>query len=331
MTIQTSRFRSSLFALVLGLAAAVPVLAQPAAQPGYPSRPIRLILPQTAGTGVDVVLRKAFEAMQPRMGQAFVVDYHPGSNQMAGAELCARAVPDGHTICALSVDPLALNPHIFAKLPYDPFKDFRPVTSLYYIVSGWFGKATLAANSIGELRALAVAKPGTLNWATLGPRTNTDLTRIWVGELWRTSFTGIPYKGGPPIMNAIVAGEVDVTTQGVYVGIELVKTGKAKLFAISASKRLRIFPNVPTLKELGMGEAPVPWWGMVVPAGTPDAIVTRLNSEIVRVFRDPKFAEFLEALATEANVGTPQAFAAMIKSEHQAFGQMVKRFNIKPE
>lgn len=301
------------------------------AQQPYPSKPIHLILPQTAGTGVDIVLRKAFETMQQRMGQPFIVDYHPGSNQMAGAELCARAAPDGHTICALSVDPLALNPHIFAKLPYDPFRDFKPVTSLYYIVSGWFGKATLAANSMGELRALAVAKPGTLNWATLGPRTNTDLTRIWVGELWKTSFAGIPYKGGPPIMTALVAGEIDFTTQGVYVGIDLVKTGKAKLLAVSASKRLPIFPNVPTLKEVGLGDAPAPWWGMVVPAGTPDAIVTRLNTEIVRVFRDPKFMEFLDSLATEGNVGTPQEFAAMMKSEYQVFGQMVKRFNITPE
>ena len=119
-------------------------------QQPYPSKPIHLILPQTAGTGVDIVLRKAFESMQQRMGQPFIVDYHPGSNQMAGAELCARAAPDGHTICALSVDPLALNPHIFAKLPYDPFKDYKPVTSLYYIVSGWFGKATLAANSMAN-------------------------------------------------------------------------------------------------------------------------------------------------------------------------------------
>ncbi len=97
------------------------------------------------------------------------------------------------------------------------------------------------------------------------------------------------------------------------------------------SKRLAIFPNVPTLKEVGLGDAPAPWWGLVVPAATPDAVVTRLNTEIVRVFRDAKFGEFLESLATEANVGTPQEFAAFIKAEHQAFGQMVKRFNIKPE
>ncbi|MFM9967023.1 MAG: Bug family tripartite tricarboxylate transporter substrate binding protein [Burkholderiales bacterium] len=322
-----SRVSSGFFAIVLGMGLCAAAIAQQA----YPSKPIRLILPQTAGTGVDVVLRKAFESIQPRIGQPFIVDYHPGSNQMVGAELCARAAPDGHTICALSVDPLALNPHIFAKLPYDPQKDFKPVTNLYYIVSGWFGKATLAASNIGELRALAVAKPGELNWATLGPRTNTDLTRIWVGEMWKTSFAGIPYKGGPPIMTALVAGEIDVTTQGVYVGIDLVKTGKAKLFAIAASKRLAIFPNVPTLKEVGLGDAPAPWWGMVVPAATPDAIVTRLNTEFVRVFRDQKFGEFLESLATEANVGTPQEFAAFIRSENQAFGQMIKRFNIKPE
>ena len=132
-------------------------------------------------------------------------------------------------------------------------------------------------------------------------------------------------------MTALVAGEIDFTTQGVYVGIDLVKTGKAKLLAVSASKRLPIFPNVPTLKEVGLGDAPAPWWGMVVPAGTPDAIVTRLNTEIVRVFRDPKFMEFLDSLATEGNVGTPQEFAAMMKSEYQVFGQMVKRFNIAPE
>ena len=317
----------SFLILLFGLAP----LAPASAQQGYPTKPIRVILPQSPGTGVDIILRKAFESIQPRMGQAFVVDYHPGSNQMTGSELCARATPDGHTLCALSVDPLALNPHIFAKLPYDPFRDFRPVTSLYFIVSGWFGKPTLAASTMEELRALAVAKPGALNWATLGPRTNTDLTRIWVGEAWKTSFAGIPYKGGPPIMNALVAGEVDFTVQGVYIGIELVKSGKAKLLALSSSKRIAMFPNVPTLKELGLGEAPVPWWGLLVPAGTPDAIVTRLNTEVVRVFRDPKFGEFLDSLVTESNVGTPQEFAALMKSEYQSFGQMIKRYNITPE
>ncbi len=295
---------------------------------GYPSKPIRLILPQTPATGIDLILRKANEAIQPRLGQPMVVAYHPGANQMVGAELCAKAAPDGYTLCSLSVDPLAVNPHIFFTLPYDPIRDFKPVTSLHYIVSGWFAKASLPANSIQELQALAVAKPGQLNWATLGPRTNTDITRIWLNEKWKTRIEGVPYKGGAPIMNALIAGEVDFTVQGVYMGIGLIKERKAKLLAVARSKRLAIFPDVPTLKELGLGDAPQPWWGLVMPAGTPDAVVRRINAEFVQTFRDPKFVEFLDSQATESNVGTPEQFAALIRTDYEKFGQMVKRFNI---
>jgi tripartite-type tricarboxylate transporter receptor subunit TctC len=245
---------------VLGMGASSGTLAQQA----YPSRPIRILLPQPPGAGVDIILRRAAEGIQPRLGQALLLDNRPGGNSVIAADLCAKAVPDGYTACSLNVDALATNPNLFLKLPYDPAKDLRPVTNLYTILGGVFAKMSLPANTARELQALAVAKPGALNFGTLGPNTINDMSRMWLADLWKTSFASIPYKGGPPIFTALVAGEIDLTYQGVYGGLGLLEARKIKLLAVSGSKRLAQFPDVPTLAEFGAGDLPSAsaWWGL---------------------------------------------------------------------
>jgi tripartite-type tricarboxylate transporter receptor subunit TctC len=294
----------------------------------WPSKPIRIYLPQPPGSGVDIILRKAFEEIQPRLGQVFVIENRPGGNSVVATEACAKAVPDGHTICVLNSDPIVSNPLLYAKLPYDADRDLRPITNLYYILTGVFVKSAVPVNTMQELQAYAKAKPGVLNTGTFGPRSSLDMSRLYLGDQWNTTIAGIPYPGGPQIFNALAAGDIDMAALGAYGGLSLIKSGKVKLLAVSGSARLPLFPNVPTLQELGLGEFPSgqSWWGLMGPAGLPDAVVQRLNTEFVRTFRDPKFAAFLADLITEPNVGTPEQFAALIKADRERVAKLVRQY-----
>lgn len=142
---------------------------------GFPSRPIRVLIPQTPGAGVDLIVRKAGEELAPRLGQPLVIDNQPAANSVVAADLCAHAAPDAQTLCVLNNDAVAINPYLFARLPYDAAKDFRPITNLYYILGALIIKASLPATNVREFQALAASRPGALNWATLGTNTSTDL------------------------------------------------------------------------------------------------------------------------------------------------------------
>jgi tripartite-type tricarboxylate transporter receptor subunit TctC len=312
------------------LAAAVMAAAvSGAGAQGYPAKPIRMLVPQTPGSGVDLILRRSSEDLRSRLGQPIVIENHPGANQVVAADMCAKAAPDGYTLCTVSMDTTSINPLLMSNLPYDP-KDLKPIVNLYTILGGLYTKPSLAATSAAELRSLAGAKRGSLNWAHLGHNTITDLSRLWLEDKWNVTFAGIPYKGGPQIFTALSSGEVDVTWQGVYGAIGLMKDRKVKLLAVSGSKRLPQYPDVPTLKELGLDELPSAssWWGVFGQAAMPQAVVTRINQEYVRVFREPKFVEFLDSLVTEGTTGTPEEFAAVIRRTDTMVTQLIKQFNI---
>jgi tripartite-type tricarboxylate transporter receptor subunit TctC len=314
--------------LALAVLAASSAFAQP-----YPSKPVRLYLPQPAGSAVDVVMRKAHEDIVPRMGQPLVIENRPGGNSVVAADACAKAAPDGHTLCVLNSDPVVSNPHLLKNLPYDPLKDFKPITSLYYITSGFFVKAAVPAKSAAELEALAKAKPDALNMGTFGPRSTLDQTRMYLNERWKTSIVGIPYPGGPQVLNALASGSIDTAVLGAYGGLALIKGGKVRLVAVSGSKRVHLFPDVPTFREIGMEDVPSgnSWWGLLGPAALPDPVVKRVNSEYVRTFRDQKFVAFLTDNITEPNVGTPEEFTAQIRTGYERVGRFAKQFNLQPE
>jgi tripartite-type tricarboxylate transporter receptor subunit TctC len=245
------------------------------------------------------------------------------------AEACARSAPDGYTWCVVSIDTMSVNPNIYSKLSYDPDKDFKPVTQLYWMVEGLMARLSLPASNVKELQDLAVAKPGTINFGTLGTGSTTDISRQWMSQLWKTEMVGVPYKGGPLIVTALLSGEIDIARNGVYNAISQIKAGKVKLLAIAGSRRSPLLPEVPTLNEVGLGEMPGrPWVGVVVPAGTPDAIVRRVNAELVTVYRSPKHAEFLAAQISEPVLSSPEEFGAFLTSDRERAAQMVKKFNV---
>lgn len=298
------------------------------AQP-YPSKPVRVIVAIAAGSLTDIVLRTAGRELLGSLGQPLIVDNRPGGNMMIAAEVCSKAAPDGYTFCLASNTAMSVNPHVFSKLPYDPEKDFKPVARLFYLIQALIAGASLPANSVSELRAFASARPGALNFGTLGEGTGPDIFRQWLSEHWKTSLVGIPYTGANLIMNALIAGDIQLSQIGPGPFSGQLKAGKVKLLAVDVSKRSRMFPDVPTYAEAGLeGFTERLWWGLFAPAGTPDAAVRRMYTEFVRLFREPNFVDYLENQFIEPAVIAPEELPAFLKEDRERAGAMVKRFNV---
>jgi tripartite-type tricarboxylate transporter receptor subunit TctC len=299
------------------------------AQETYPSKPMRLIIPIPAGAVTDVVLRAAAQELSTRMGQPMLADNRPGANMIIAAEACAKAPGDGYTLCIVSPDAMSFNPHTFNQLPYDVDRDFKPVANLFYLIEGLIASASLPANSVKELQALAVAKPGSIDFGTLGPGTGPDLFRQYLNRQWKTNIVGIPYKGGNFVVTALMAGEIHVSKTAVGNVSGQLSGGKVKILAVNSAKRSPLLPDVPAVDEVGLGGFTIRvWWGLVVPSATPDTIVRRLNGEFVKLFREPKFNDLLETRFLEPALGSVESFAAFVKADREAIGHIVKEFNI---
>ena len=315
-------------ALLLGALCLLTAVAA-LAQDSYPSKPVRLLVSDTPGSAPDVLARKVAPEVAARMGQPWVVENRPGGGHLITAEACAKAPPDGYTLCITNITMLTNNPLLAAKLPYDADRDFRPVTNLFYLVEGFFAKNALPIKNADDLRALALARPGSLNFATLGANTNTDIFIKWLNGYWKSQIAAIPYKGGSLIVGAVIAGEVDFAKIGASSTAGQIKAGKLKVLAFNSAKRLRLYPEVPTMDEVGLGGFDVrSWMGLSMPAGAPDAAVRRVNAEFVRVYREPGFNEFLEAQFLDSAVGTPEEFGAFLKADRERAAKLIKQFNI---
>jgi tripartite-type tricarboxylate transporter receptor subunit TctC len=310
------RARSLSRGLVYGVLAMGCTMAASAPAP-YPAKPIRLIVPIAAGSVTDVILRATSQELTGRLGQSIVIDNRAGASGIIGAEQCARATPDGYTICAVYTATTSANPYLFDKLPYDAQRDFAPVTNLYYVTGALVVHPALPASSIAELKSLATSRARALNFGTIGPGSYPELFLAWLNRQWGTSITAIPYKGGGPVAVALLGNEIQASAVGLGNFIPQVQAGQLRALAVSGSRRSRLLPAVPTMTEGGLSYPGHLWWGLAVPVATPATIVTRLNAEVVRLYREPRFVEFLENQAVEAAVGTPQEFAAFMQADRR--------------
>ncbi len=314
------------------LLAALLLPAAVAAQERYPAKPVRVIAAIAAGSLTDIVLRRAAADLAGALGQPLVIDNRPGANTVVGADACARAAPDGYTWCVLNRDTVSVIPHISLKPPYDADKDFRGVTALYHIVQGVVTPASLPAGSMKELEALAKAKPDALNFGTFGANSNPDIARKWLNEQWGVNIVGVPYKGANLILNALLAGEIQMTRISLGSMAAQARAGKVKVLAVGSEKRSRLFPDVPTYAEAGLGGSPEGlWWGLFAPAGTPDAMVRTMNGHFARAFNEPKFREYLESESLEPGISSPEAFDAFLKRDRESGARTVKKYNIPRE
>jgi tripartite-type tricarboxylate transporter receptor subunit TctC len=303
------------------------LVAFPALPQQYPSKPIRVLMLIAAGSPSDVALRAAGAQLTTSLGQPLNIENRPGGNLLIGAEACAKAAADGYNFCVTAKAAISTNPHVYLKLPYDPEKDFRPVTGLWNLIHGMMVSGKLPVNSVKELKAMADVNSSALNFGTMGDAAG-NLHWLWLNEQWNAKIENINYKGANLIMNALISGELQLTTMTMG-GMEgQLKAGKIKLLAVGSQKRLRLLPDVPTYGEVGLTGFPRTWWGLFAPAATPDPIIRRINSEFVRLFHSPKFEEYLENVFLENIVSSPEEFAAFLKKDREEAGLMIKRFNI---
>ena len=330
------RFRRFGLAASFALATALLLWAPPSGAQSYPDRPIRVIVPIAAGSVTDVIMRATAAELTPRLGQSFVIENKGGASGIPGAQACAQAAPDGYTLCLVYHNTLSINPLMFDKLPYDADKDFTLISNLYLLVEALFVSSALNVGSAAELRTYAQAHPAALNYGTLGPGSNPELFLKWMNQNWNVNIVGIPYRGGGPIAQALVAGELQVAKMGLGNFMGLLGTGKIKPLAVAAARRSKLVPEVPTLVEAGIDFPPFGWWGLAAPKGVPAAIVDKLNGEFVRLYRDPKFVEYLEKQAVLPAPGTPAEFAAFLKKDRQDAEFLIRiankpREDYKPE
>ncbi len=277
-------------------------------------------------------MRRAGNALAPRLGQPLVIENRPGGNFVIGAEACAHAPSDGYTLCYILGSQMSVTPHVLLKMPYDPERDFTPITNLYGLINGLFVSSTLPVQTLKEFEGYARTHSGKINMSTHGPNTSTDMYRRWLNGLWGTDMVGIGYKDGTAMISALVAGDIQFTWIGVFNALPQLQAKRVRLLAVSSTRRYPVYPDVPTFVEAGLPPVPLSTWqGLAAPAGIPDAVVKRANAEFVRLFNEPSFSEFLVSQGLESLVGTPEEFAALMKKDRAESGELIRKLNIPRE
>ena len=296
----------------------------------YPSRPIRMIVPFAPGGGLDISTRLIGQKLAGKWGQNVVVDSRPGAATIVGTEIASRAAPDGYTVLMITTT-FAINPGLYARLPYDPGRDFTPVTQLNSQPNVVVVPPSFAANSVKDLIALAKAKPGELTFASPGAGSAPHLAAEMFQRAAGVSMIHVPYKGIPPAVTDVIGGRVTMLFTTTISAAPHIKAGKLRAVAITSAKRQSGMPDIPTIGETLPGYRAEAFQGMVVPAGVPQAIVNKLSAEVARIVRLPDVAERFQLDGAEAVGSTPKEFAAFLKAEMQKWSKVVKDAGVKPE
>jgi tripartite-type tricarboxylate transporter receptor subunit TctC len=295
----------------------------------YPSKPIRYIVPFPPGGSSDLIARVIAPKMSEKLGQPIVVENRPGAGGMLGVDAVAKAAPDGYTIGLAAAGALSSNVHLYPKMPFDPEKDLAPITNLAMIPFFLVANPS-APGSIKELIAQAKAKPGALSYGHGGQGSTMHLAGELLNMLAKVNVTSVPYKGSAPVSSDVLGGTIPFGVVDVPSSIANVRAGKMKALAVTSRTRIAAAPDVPTFEEAGVpGYEAVGWFGSVAPAGTPKAIIDRLNAETRAALALPDVRERVVAAGTEPATGTPEEFAAYIREETKKWGEVIKAGNIK--
>ncbi len=298
----------------------------------YPNHPIRLIVQYPAGGAIDVLARNVAQRAQAELGQTIVIDNKPEASGFIAFDACAKAAADGYNLCLGTGEGMSLNPYMFAKMPYDPARDFVAVADLVRISGVIIASAKTPYDSMAELITYAKANPKAINWASFGLGSNPHIYLSWIDHQARVEITHVPYKGSTQTIPALLSGESDVTYVALGFVMPLIKSGKLKALAVTTPKRLAQLPNVPTLTELGLDPGTQAWVGIFAPAKTPMAVVEQLNMAFGKAVHDPALNEtFLSIQAFEPAVSSQEAFAAFTKQDRQLAQKVIQATNIKLE
>ena len=318
-------FLRPLAAFAVGLALCAPAPAQ-----DYPARTVRIIIPLAAGGGGDIFARVLAEELQKRLGRTFIVENRTGGGLNIGTRACADAAPDGYTLCVLSSEPIVYSQFLFKSLPFDPEKGFEPISMLLFNTLAFAVNPSMNVKTISDVIALAKSQPGSLSYSTfsfplayfmdkLNKDNGIDIVRV-------------PYRGGNEVVTAVMSGATPITLLGLANMIPQLQSGHIKALALNARARSPLFPDVPTLQEVGFEKYPQSWFGLWAPAGTPKPIVAKLNAEVSAITSDPAFLQknFVDR-GIEQAVMSPEEFARFIVQDRATAARIVKASGAEPQ
>jgi tripartite-type tricarboxylate transporter receptor subunit TctC len=297
----------------------------------YPSRTIRYVVGQAPGGSSDTLARIVTQKLAEALGQQVVVDNRPGATGNIGAEAVARAAPDGYTLLQVATSH-ATNPALMSRMPFDPIRDFTPVVLLSEAPNLWLAHPSLPARSVRELIALAKTRPGQINFASSGTGSSQHLAGELLKSMTGIDMVHIPYKGSPPALIDVIGGRVVLMCSTLAPAMPHVKTGKVRAYGVTGARRSAAAPDIPTIAESGVpGYEATAWQGVLAPARTPAEAVDRLNAELVRVLARPDVSRQLAEQGYEQVGGTPERFAAFIKSEIVKWSKVIKAAGLRIE
>ena len=298
----------------------------------YPAKPVRVITPFTAGSAIDTLARVLGQKLGDTWGQQVVIDNRIGANGIIGTEAAAKAPPDGYTVYLGNISTLAVNPHLYLKLPYDALRDLAPVTLAATIPVVLVVHPSLPVKSVKELIALARAHPGQLNYASGGTGSAQHLPMEMLRVYTGINIVHVPYKGLGPAFSDVLGGQVPMMFTGVSNVVPYMKTGRLRVLAIGSPKRSATLPEVPTVAEAGVSGFDFDsWTGYLVPVGTPANLIAKLHADITRALTAPDVRDKLVTLGFDLVGGTPDSFATLIRNDIARFGKLIKAAGIRAE
>lgn len=308
-------------AAILLLAFAIPGWTQ-----AWPSKPVRIVVAYPPGGGIDVMARQLAERLTPLWGQPVVVENKPGANTILAADLVSKAAPDGHTVLFTTDATFSINPHIYAKLPYDAKRGFIPVTMMVLLNQLLVAHPAQPYSTLAELIKTAKARPGSINYASYGRGSQPHLAGEMLKSKAGIDLVHIPYKGISLAVPAVMAGEVQLTFAGIATSTPQLRAGRIKALAIGGAKRSPLWPDVPTFSELGFPEVEThAWFGLFVPAGSPTGAVSRIYRDVKQILEEPEFRQQqLIAKGYEVMGSSLEEFSAYLKGDYESRGRAVK-------
>ncbi len=316
--------------LFCGLLMAV-LSAESLAQTAYPTRPVRLVVPSSAGGGSDTVARAITPKLSEFLGQQVIVDNRPGAGTTIGGEVVAKSPPDGYTLL-LCLATLATNPLIYKKVPYDAQRDFAPITLAAVSPNILVVHPSVPVKTVKELIGLARTHPGQLNFASAGHGTGSHLAMELFLSMAKVNIVHIPYKGAAPAVIGTLAGHVAVMAGSILSSLPHVRNGRLRALGVTTARRSSAAPEIPSIAEAGLpGYASSNWYGVVAPAQTPREIITRLHRELARILHSPDVKERLSGDGADPVGNTPEDFARFIRAETEKWAKIAREAGIKPQ
>jgi tripartite-type tricarboxylate transporter receptor subunit TctC len=318
-------------AILLTLALALGVVADAAAQ-AYPAKPVKIVIPYPPGGAGDAVARAIGQRMSNVMKQPVVIENKPGASQAISASAVATAAPDGYTLLMASGTSLVLNPILMKSIPYNPEKDLALVSRWGSAPNFLIVGSTVPANSVQELIALAKAKPGTLNFGSIGNGSNLHIAGEMMNHMAKVNMVHIPYKGTALALTDLLGGQIQLMFDPGTAALQMARDGRVKLLAVTSSKRVAQFPDTPTMMEAGVpGYEIDSWWGLAAPAGTPKAILDQLSGIVAQALADPTLRQAFAKDAITFVSSTPEGFNAFVREERTKWQALIKAMKIQPE